>query len=158
MIQPDCLLIAESVYEAGHTLFSLAYADEWEEAGYKPCRGELCAWAPRQPEEAILPIMWYLIGRVEQVWCQSVGLVFHHAGILTAEQQERALSDLLLGCHGHGVSLSDDFEEEIGSAESVLGKVFKISPFYDEGYYWRELAREAMEREGYTPRGYGEEE
>lgn len=145
-IYPDALLEPSAVYEAAHTLFSLAYADEWEErGGVISRRTVLTSWVPKQSAEVYLPIMWYLIGRVEQAWGMPIGLVFYHAGIHSTKDQEHALSDLMLGCHGHGVSLGDDFSEAIGQAESILRRTFAISPFSDEGNYWRELAWSLIE-------------
>jgi hypothetical protein len=153
---PDSLLDADAVRGAIHTIFAGEFSSEAQERGHRlPCGQEMSldTWAPRQADHLVLPYAWYLLGRVEQAWGYSVGLVFHHAGI-TDDEQEHALTDLFLGLQGHGVNLSDDFAEGLEKAASVLLKWqrdpnsqvtgptdFDPAPFCDEMNSMRYLAR-----------------
>lgn len=120
---PDCLLDLNAIRGAIHTLFAGEFASEAEERGHSlPCGGSLDAWAPEQDDSIMLPFAWYLLGRVEQAWGYSVGLVFHHGGIKSGRDQEHALADLFLGLTGSGVGLEDDFSEHLEKAASVLLK------------------------------------
>ena len=145
------LLDSEAVLEAAHSCYAMELASECEERGgrFAP-RTELHEWAPELPAEVQAPIVYYYLGKISQAWGYDLGLVFYHAGIIGADEQERALRHLLLGCQGHGVSLADDYAEAISRAESVLGKTFKAAPIYFEGCEWRELAREALDAQGAT--------
>jgi len=148
---PDTLLDLDAIRGAIHTIFAGEFASEAEERGHRlPGRVEfsnLEQWAPRQPDAFLLPVAWHLLGRVEQAWGYSVGLVFHHGGIKSASDQEHALSALFLGIQGHGVNLADDFEDELERAAGVLlglqGETWKFdpAPFYDEMNAVRDLAR-----------------
>lgn len=150
--QPDILLEPLAVLEAAHTVFSMAYASEVEEyetdtgdMSFGPTPGgNLCDWAPRQQPADILPIVWYLIGRIEQAWGAPVGLVFHHGGITSLADQEHALSDLLLGCLGHGVCLADDYSEHLAKAEDVFEQFLDPTPIDTEGEGLRRLAEAAI--------------
>jgi hypothetical protein len=146
---PDCQLDLDAVRGAIHTVFAGELASEAEERGHSlpSGGGSLDAWAPIQPDSLVLPYAWYIIGRVQQAWGHPVGLVFHHAGIETASDQEHALADLFLGIQGHGVSLADDFAEAMEKSAAVLnrydkaGQEFDLSPVDDEMNPIRDLAR-----------------
>lgn len=152
--QPDILLEPLAVMEAAHTVFSLEYANAVEDCEEEPIDRSLLPppgaclsdWAPRQLPAAIMPIVWYLIGRIEQAWGVPVGLVFHHGGITSLADQEHALSDLLLGCLGHGVTLADDYSEHLSKAETALKRPFDPSPIDTDGEPLRRLAEAAVER------------
>jgi hypothetical protein len=122
---PDCLLDLDAIRGAIHTIFAGEFASEAEERGHTlPCGpgSSLDGWAPEQDDSIMLPFAWYLIGRVEQAWGHSVGLVFRHGGIESARDQEHALTDLFLGLTGSGVGLEDDFSEHLEKAAEVLLK------------------------------------
>jgi hypothetical protein len=164
---PDRLLDRTAILNAIHLVFANEYASRADEAGVRlPTRyeGSLEKWAPRLCDEDLLPFAWYIIGKVEQAWGYSVGLVFHHAGITSPEDQEHALGDLFLGCQGHGVSLADDFSEHLEKAAGVLlkwnreGKTtgpvdFDPSPVDDSMDELSDLAAEVFNEEQKEARG-----
>ncbi len=153
------MLDEDALYTAISSVWALAYMnacerhDEEHGTSLMP-RGpvQIEDWAPSLPRETLLPFAWYLIGRTQQAWGASVGLVFHHAGI-TGEDMGDALTDLFLGIQGHGVSLRDDFAEAIARAESALGRfspehaVFQLVPFQDSMDWLDELAAVRIELE-----------
>lgn len=150
-ITPDCLLSEVSLFGAMQSLFALEYASaverHYENTGDRsllpPASCRLDEWAPRRDAYLLLKLGWYLIGRIESAWNLPVGLVFHHAGIRSDEQQH-ALTDLFLGCQGHGVTLGDDFDSHIAIAEEVFGREFDLSPIDDEMDWLSNLAEEAL--------------
>jgi hypothetical protein len=76
---PDRLLDRTALLNAIHLVFANEYAGCADEGGiHLPTRyeGSLEAWAPRLADEELLPFAWYIIGKVEQAWGYSVGLVF----------------------------------------------------------------------------------
>jgi hypothetical protein len=66
-------------------------------------------------------------------------------GLVTDKQQADALYYLAMGIEGHGVSLSDDYEDELEHAGEVLGKTFDPAPFDDEMNELDDLAFEAVQ-------------
>ena len=141
----ETLLDKQAVLEAAHSCYALALAEEFEERGgrFEP-RTELHEWADKLPDEKQLPIIYYYLGRIAQAWGYEIGLVFHHAGIVGAAEQERALCHLLLGCQGHGVSLADDYREALALAEDKLSRTFKPAPIYFDDMAWRDLAIDTL--------------
>jgi hypothetical protein len=140
---PDCLLDIDAIRGAIHTIFAGEFASEAEERGHRlPCGQEmnLDNWAPRQDDRIMLPFAWYLLGRVEQAWGHSVGLVFHHGGIdRYSEDQEHALADLFLGLTGSGVGLEDDFSQHLVKAAAVLNRYDKEGQEFDPRPYDEEM-------------------
>lgn len=138
----DSMLPNSVVLDAIHSCYALECSSVEEEYGYAPSGVELTSHYDRQPAEVMLPIAWRYLGRIEQVWGYSIGLVFHHMGLTSEEDMRHALTDLLLGCMGHGVNLDDDFEQERCHAESKLRTVLKVSPIHDDMDELRALAEE----------------
>jgi hypothetical protein len=164
---PDRLLDRTAILNAIHVVFANEYGTELTKlvrTHWTASEGRVGEQAPRLAAEDLLPFAWYIIGKVEQAWGYSVGLVFHHAGITSPEDQEHALGDLFLGIQGHGVSLVDDFSEHLEKAAGVLlkwnrdgtgeGPVdFDPSPIDDEMDELRDLAAEVFNEEQREARG-----
>jgi hypothetical protein len=165
--RPDRLLDRTALLNAIHLVFANEYADCADEArtdALDRFGGSVGENAPRLADEELLPFAWYIIGKVEQAWGYSVGLVFHHAGITSPADQEHALGDLFLGIQGHGVSLADDFSEHLEKAAGVLLKTnrfgdgrgpteFDAAPIYDEMDELGDLAAEVFVEDRREARG-----
>lgn len=132
--------------EAAHVCYADHYARLAEERGesFSGCRIEECV--ERLPDDVQLPIIMRYIGRIEQAWGHSIGLVFHHMGLEHPDDIEHALCDLMLGCMGHGVAITDDFAEAWDKAAAVLG-LKRATPIYFEGSEWDELAYSELGRD-----------
>ena len=134
------LLTRDAVLEAAHDLWCVFVNDRWDEIGRKRAREypPFRAMVKPLPKATQLETMWRVIGRVEQAWGYDVGLVFHHAGI----EQATGLYYLIMGCLGHGVSLADDYGDNLDKAAHILGKRFDTHPIDCEGTDWFDLAEE----------------
>ena len=149
------LIGLDVVLEVGHAMYASAYMSECEERDVTIPKTE--DDVPKLSDHDILPIMAYYIGRVDQAWGYSVGLVFHHmfsTSSSTTMQLDRhdrvqALFHLLMGCIGHGLSIADDYGDLLDRAGEVLGGykpiVFSPTPFQTEGTEWSELASNQMD-------------
>ena len=147
MREVDTMLPNAVVLDAIHSCYALECISVEEEYGSAPSGVDISSHYPMQPAEVMLPIAWRYLGRIEQAWGYSIGLVFHHMGLETEEDQAHALTDLLLGCMGHGVSLSDDYEGAFAAASAILNRWapdrhLKPRPIHWEGSELRELAEE----------------
>jgi len=145
------MLDNELVLEAAHTPFTSLFADEYEEAtgkSYHP-GNELTSLTPRckgEAREQLLALAWQAIGRIEAAWGQNMWLVFHHMGIVDRKEDVvSALGSLLMGCHGHGVGIDDDYSEAREKASDILEphrseRRIKDHPCHIDDSKWRELA------------------
>lgn len=148
------LLHDSAVIGAAHALYSDAYAREIEERGLfrevfgLGCRIDLAV--NRLPDEVLLPIGMRYVGRIEGIWGQDLGMVFHHMGLTDPDAQESALWRLLAGCQGHGISLADDHAEAFDRAVSILWRHRSDLPDINPGGSWempefRELAESQVD-------------
>lgn len=129
--------------EAAHVCYADRYASVSGES-FSGCHIEECV--ERLPDDVQLPIIMRYIGRIEQAWGHSIGLVFHHMGLDHPDDIEHALCDLMLGCMGHGVAITDDFAEAWDKAAAVLG-LKRATPIHFEGNEWDELAYQEVHHE-----------
>jgi hypothetical protein len=150
ILTPAQQRIEDALPEAAHTLYACAYADYLENEGY-----DQLAWSgknlltvvPRNPKavDLVRPIL----AKIDAAWPKPVAEVFEAGGITKPEDVEHALSDLLLGCAGHGVSIFDDFTDALSRAEDALDVVFgHSSPIYHEDYEFQELAADEIASTG----------
>ena len=142
-MNPYVMNIPESVIlDAAHACYALTYADVYEEKfGRGLGHGDLCELVDPIDSKYHLPIMWRYIGQIEQAWGTDLFLVFHHMGITESDKDmTHALTDLFLGCMGHGVTIHDDFDKELAHAARILHFNPERSPMNFEGEEWRELA------------------
>ncbi len=132
---------------AAHYLYAHMWAQELENRGHHFAAGtDLYEACPDLPEEVQLPVINRYVGRVEGVWGVDVALVFHHMG-LNEKDQERALSHLLMGCLGTGLSIHDDYHDALCRAAGVLNNDrinAPRAPFYFEGEEWRDLVEDSV--------------
>lgn len=143
----DTLLNPDAILETGRDLYTESRYRAEEEIGLASQYRDV----EFPDDQEILSRMWWLIGRAEQAWGYSVGLVFHHAGITSQKDQCDALRHLFMGCAGHGVSLADEWDDHIDRAEQVLGSLIPVhfdrSPFdYEDSAVWGEIAAENLEK------------
>jgi hypothetical protein len=143
-------LSATALLNAAHNLYALAYISEWENRGNpSPSQVKIEEWAPQLNEELrprLLSISAKYLHAIEAKWGKSVAEVFAVAGIITEESQAHALTDLFMGCDGHGVTIFDDFAESLCQAEEQLDIIIgSRSPLYWEGMDWTDLAGEAYD-------------
>lgn len=149
----------EAVLGAAHALYSSYFWDEVEQGHTTyPMYGagaQLESITPELPEETLEPVIWRQLGAIEAAWGTDLWLVFHHMGLEDPEDQEHALFDLLMGCHGHGLCITDDYRDPFERAAALLelgGGVTNRpeSPLYlDSNYDLSELAYTYFKTHGY---------
>jgi hypothetical protein len=147
------LLHRGDVLQAAHELYCVAVNNRWDDLHWKRPRewDEFVAGVPRLDDLEQLEIMWRRLGRVEQAWGHEVGLVFYHMGYRDEGTQARPLFYLFLGLMGHGISLADEYEDDLTRAGEVLlrwrGGSFGPAPFYDDIDEWFEAAETKFPKE-----------
>ncbi|MCA9068739.1 MAG: hypothetical protein KDA84_07440 [Planctomycetaceae bacterium] len=96
--------------DAGHALFALAVCDEAREMGredeFEWSGADIYQTVPRAMETEIVEIVDAIVADIGMNWGRNVDYVLRKAGDL-----RHALTDLLLGYVGHGVSIRDDYAE-----------------------------------------------
>lgn len=161
------ILNGDVIDRVAHALYASEYASECDERGIKlPCGGEMSLqeWVPTRVDPAEhYPIIYRFLGRIEAAWGADLGMVLHHGGIETEDDQEHFLFDLCMGCMGHGVTARDDFSEHLDRAAEVIyrhgdreGQDLDGAPIRGDGFgeRWRDMAsgaidaREKIEAEG----------
>lgn len=111
---------------ATHGLYALEYNSECDELGIDLVKEagtrQIEDMMDRLLDELLMPVAYRLVGQIEGAWGTDLGLFMVHALPLnrTEEEEEHFLSDLFLGVNGHGVTVWDDFSEEIVRAEDIL--------------------------------------
>jgi hypothetical protein len=139
---------AEAILGAAHYLFSVAYANELENAGGSFSPGtQILEVAPMQPDETMLSIMEEYLSRIESVWGIEPILLFREVMQLEWGDVEHALHDTLMGCWGHGINLDDDFSEVREEAERKLNRPIDPTPFEDEFMELTDLAYQVVQDE-----------
>jgi hypothetical protein len=141
------LLDRQTILDTAHELYIVSVGSRMSELGMRIPRewADQLEMVPRLDDADQLAKMWRIIGRVEQAWGFDVGLVFHHGAI----DQNRGLFYLVMGCMGHGVSLADDFGDNLDKAGEILAcglgapKVFDPSPIYIDDP-WMDAAETAF--------------
>ena len=134
----------EACLKAAHALYASHYSSAIEEIGGDwPAGTKLVSVTPELRDEVQLPIIYRLVGTLEGAWgIHDVGMLFHHMGLLTVDEQYDALYATLMGCMGHGITIKDDYEAEFDkAAQIVAGKPLAAVPFHFEGSEWQELAK-----------------
>jgi len=111
----------------------------------------------------VMLTMGIIIGKIENAWGHSIGLVFHHMGFTDIDDQSSLLYRLIMGCMGHGICLDDDgpsgpvamgFDNSGKILLNIIedtGKRFEASPVHLDGDDpIRELISEHLEYEDTT--------
>jgi hypothetical protein len=143
---PDDVLI-----QAAQDFFASEWADAREESGFSfPPGTEITEVCPEQDHGALLELIRPVIDRLAQAWGQGVGAMFSLMEI-PEDKWEDALFYVLMGCRGHGVSLDDDYSENINTAKNKLATDIDSSPFYSEFSEFSDLAYEVVETDARKP-------
>lgn len=147
---PDRMLNLNAIRDAVHALFTSEYASLADQKRIQMPNGQsgvtLEEWTPRQADEIMLPFAWWLIGKVDQAWGHSIGLVFRHAGITEEADQRAALTLLFLGISGSGAHLREEevYADGLARAEAILHRQFDDAPCYVEMSVLYELAESIL--------------
>ncbi len=134
------------IYRAAHVIYSSEFADALEHRGGS-FSGEITSQVdeltPAEHDEIIRP----LLEKIDAKLGAPLEGIFKAGGIVDEDQQYDALSDLLMGVRGHGVSIQDRYGPAWKRGCQLWGTKGELP--YDEmnGYY--ELAHEKLDASGY---------
>ena len=95
------------------------------------------------------PIIRPLLAKIDEALGAPLDKIFAAGGIVSEEAQIDALSDLLLGVQGHGVSIKDNYREQWEKGCAACGSQGKLP--YDDMDAYRDLANEKLDAAGYPP-------
>lgn len=145
---PESLLNEDVLLDAGHWLYSLEYANEYEEHGGSFGGGvNIHDVVDRAPREKLLPIMREYEAALVKEWGRP--LIYIAMDLFGPEPTEEHLVDLvyytMMVCHGHGISLEDKYSDALDDYQHKFGWPFKRRPFYTELDELRNLAHELLE-------------
>lgn len=130
----------EAALEAAHSAWSATWADYYEENGGSLSQVEITDVAPRLDDEIQLPIIFRMIGKIENAWGFSIPILFHHMEINNVKEAGDALFSLIMGCLGHGISLADEYDHIFDEAcIKLTGELKKISPVYLNSDEWIDI-------------------
>ncbi len=135
------------IYQAAHVIYSSEFADALEERG--DCfHGEITSQVePLTPAEHD-PIIRPLLAKIEKSIGAKLADVFDAGGI---EDQYDALSDLLMGVRGHGVSIYDTYKAQWKKGLAACGGKDNLP--YDEMCEYSDLAHAKLDTAGYPAEG-----
>jgi hypothetical protein len=137
--------------QAAQDFFASEWADAREESGFSfPPGTEITEVCPEQDHATLLGLIRPVIDRLAQAWGRGVGAMFSLMEIPENEWAD-ALYYVLMGCRGHGVSLDDDYGDNIEIAKDKLGTDLDSSPFYSEFSEFSDLAYEVVETDARKP-------
>lgn len=143
---PDDVMV-----QAAQDFFASEWADAREESGFSFAPGsEITEVCPEQDHATLLELIRPYIDRLAQAWGRGVGAMFDLMEIPEDEWAD-ALYYVLMGCRGHGVSLDDDYGDNIDIAKDKLGTALDSSPFYSEFCEFSDLAYEVVETDARKP-------
>lgn len=134
------------LYEAGHCLYALEFADEFERRGGSFGAVELTTAVDRLSPAEHGPLIRPLIDKIDKALGVTVESIFLAGGI-PEEKFGDALGDLLLGVKGCGVSIHDDYHDEWEKGCATL-RVTGGLP-YDEMTEYSDLAYTKLNTAGY---------
>jgi hypothetical protein len=143
------------IYGAAHVIYSGQFADALERRGGQfPGGQNVCNYVPALTPAEHDPIIRPILDKIDKAMGIALVNVFVAGGIIGETAQIDALSDLLLGVQGHGVSIEDNYADawEKGCA------VYKASPYlcpcnlpHDDMDGYGDLANEKIDAAGYPP-------
>jgi hypothetical protein len=145
------------IYGAAHVIYSSEFADAWERRGGSIGGGaDVCTVVdPLTPAEHE-PIIRPLLAKIDKELGAPLADIFTAGGIVGEETQIDALSDLLLGAQGHGVSIGDNYADQWGKG-CLECEVEGDLPYGDEWFdAYGDLANEKLDAAGYPPETEGE--
>lgn len=140
------------IYGAAHVAYCSAFASEADERDVAFPGGEnLCKYvSPLTPAEHD-PIIRPLLAKIDETLGAPLGKIFAAGGIVAEEAQIDALSDLLLGVQGHGVSITDSYREQWEKGCEACRSQGDLP--HDEMTEYADLANEKLDAAGYPPEG-----
>jgi hypothetical protein len=137
--------------QAAQDFFASEWADAREESGFSfPPRTEITEVCPEQDHATLLELIRPYIDRLAEAWGRGGGAMFSLMEISEDEWAD-ALYYVLMGCRGHGVSLDDDYGDNIDIAKDRLGSDLDSSPFHSEFSEFCDLAYEVVETDARKP-------
>ena len=105
------ILTKHAIYDAAHDLMIMAVELELDDEDANcTLPGDtpegLVECIIRDHADDVMLTMGIIIGKIENAWGHSIGLVFHHMDC--GKEHSSLLYRLIMGCIGHGISLDDD--------------------------------------------------
>ena len=135
----------EALILGGRDLYASEYADEFEEHGGRfPSGSEITSQVPWPPDDRLLPIMRRYEKQLGDAWKRSVWDVGTRMGLETTKEFGDMIYYTLMGCRGHGIGLTDEFEDEVRKYEDSGVGTLDSTPFHTELTDLRELAYELL--------------
>jgi hypothetical protein len=143
------------IYRAAHVIYSSEFADALESrGGHFPGGSEICDLVPTLTPAEHDPIIRPLLDKIDKALGISLMNIFVAGGIVGEEEQYDALSDLLMGVRGHGVSIQDNWGKQWKQGCAV----YEASPYLcpcnlpdDEMIEYADLANAKLDVAGYPP-------
>ena len=145
------------IYGAAHVIYSSEFADALERrSGSFPGGQNLCSYVPALTPAEHDPIIRPALAKIDKALGKPIADVFTAGGIVGEETQIDALSDLLLGVQGHGVSIGDNYADQWDKG-CLECEVEGDLPYGDEWFdAYGDLANEKLDAAGYPPETEGE--
>ena len=140
------------VYSAAHVIYANCFASEGEERGVSfPGGQNLYNYVPALTPAEHDPIIKPVLAKINKELGTTLFDIFVAGGIETEEAQIDALSDLLLGAEGHGVSIQDNYAKQWEEGCRACGSDGKL-PYCDCDFDpYSDLANEKLDAAGYPP-------
>ncbi len=140
----------EVIYKAAHVVYSSEFADALERRGGNFGAGvEITGVVPALTPAEHEPIIRSILESIDKAIGAPLYEVFVAGGIVSEEDQEDALGDLLLGVQGHGVSIEDSYADAWEKGLAAVGAKDNLP--YEEMTEYGDLANEKLDAAGYAP-------
>ncbi len=144
------------IYRAAHVIYSSEFADALEHRGGNfPGGSEITGIVPAVTPAEHEPIIRPILAKIDKAIGAPLFDVFVAGGIIGEEEQYDALSDLLMGVRGHGVSIDDSYSEQWEKGLAACGAQDDLP--YDEMIEYADLANAKLDAAGYPPEAEDEE-
>jgi hypothetical protein len=138
------------IYRAAHVVYASEFADQVERRGGEfPPQSQLCAMVPTLTPAEHDPIIRPLLAKIDKALGVPLADIFAAGGIDGEEAQYDALSDLLMGVRGHGVSIEDSYADQWEKGLEATGAKDDLP--YDEMTEYADLANEKLDVAGFAP-------
>ena len=140
------------LYEAAHIIYANEFAGALERrGGHFPGGQNLCNYVPALTPAEHDPIIRPAITKIDKALGKPLADIFAAGGIVGEETQIDALSDLLLGVQGHGVSIGDNYADQWDKG-CLECEVEGDLPYCDCDFDpYGDLANEKLDAAGYPP-------
>ncbi len=139
------MLSDKVLLDAGHYLYSLHYANTFEEHGGRYSPGsEISNCVNAAPPERLLPIMRHYEEKLAAKWGKPVEEVAELLDMGDHQGQVDFVYLTLMQCMGHGVSMHDDHKENLDLYQERTGDQLDTAPFHTEMNRLSDLAHEYL--------------